>query len=617
MGVSSSSSFLILSLCPSLCLSVSLKELRNAATVDARRCLPLLFFFSCVRHAVAAMDALELLDRSPADLDRYSVLKYLGSGATADVFQVLLKSNRRAYVLKQMPLANMSDEEKLRAKQEILVMDGVDHPNVVKFHESFSSDSSVDIVMEYCEGGTLEQLIERQRYEGNPFPEDVLIEWMAELLCALAHIHSKRILHRDLKTGNIFVTEKNHLKLGDFGVCTILTNANAKAESMIGTPLYFAPEVCENDAYDERSDVWSLGIVFYEMCTLRRPFEADNLFSLIQNILTQEVAPFKTGLDISFEEIVRKMLSKDPNDRPTAQELIDDHLNVPNSHPSHPSQKPSRSRLVQQYYGPELKYTKPWPPPPSSEARDSRKAGHGKSAQLTKGPQEERGASIRMNHHNDAEDYINDERDRQKYTQMLNQTMGASWAAPFNASASASVVAPDSERQRSSTSGPTKAKATAVRPGTTTTASKTATSSKARKQLGSSSSVKAKTTTGSRAAKASCSLSSSQMDELKMDLAQRRSELFGEKDALLSSVPVVLEIPLTSMNDDETTGACSRSMGSYTGGSATVRSSSSFLDDIANVLERHTMHGRQIKLEELDDAVQLLSQYKLTNHGLY
>ena len=78
---------------------------------------------------------------------------------------------------------------------------------------------------------------------------------MAQLLCALAHIHAKGILHRDIKTGNIFVTKKNHLKLGDFGVCTLLTNKKLAEASLIGTPLYFSPEVCWQKAYDERSDV--------------------------------------------------------------------------------------------------------------------------------------------------------------------------------------------------------------------------------------------------------------------------------------------------------------------------------------------------------------------------
>ncbi|ORC93418.1 putative serine/threonine-protein kinase Nek1, putative,protein kinase [Trypanosoma theileri] len=301
---------------------------------------------------------MELRDKTASGLERYIIGEYLGQGTTSDVFKVADSLTKKEYVLKQMFLDSMSLEEQLRVKKEILVMNDVDHPNIVKFRESFSGENSVNIIMESCEC-TLEELIERQQEEGGglPFPEDAIIEWMAELLCGLAYLHSRRIVHRDIKTSNIFVTEKNHVKLGDFGVCTVLTSATVSAESMIGTPLYFSPEVCESEAYDERSDVWSLGVVFYEMCTLRRPFDAEHLPGLIRQILTKDVAPFNTGLDSRFEEIVRKMLSKDPGDRPTAQDLIDYHLVVPPSHPSHPSQKPSRGRHIQQYYGPELVFS--------------------------------------------------------------------------------------------------------------------------------------------------------------------------------------------------------------------------------------------------------------------
>ncbi|CCW59751.1 unnamed protein product [Phytomonas sp. EM1] len=302
----------------------------------------------------------DFLDRSPLGLERYDVIRYLGSGATSDVFLVVNKKNKRLYVLKQISLSNMTEKDRLQIKQEIFVMDKIDHPNVVKFKESFTGDSSVNIIMEYCECDTLEQLIERRRGKGRPFAEDLLVEWMAELLCALAYIHSKGILHRDIKTSNIFVTRKNHFKLGDFGVSTFLENNEAGDWRMIGTPLNFAPEVCESATYNERSDVWSLGVVFYEMCTLRPPFEAHNLFSLFEKILTADVAPFQPGLSLRLEEIVREMLNKNPAQRPTAQELIHEHWRVSASHPSHPSQNPQRGRLTQQLYGPETSSAKGW-----------------------------------------------------------------------------------------------------------------------------------------------------------------------------------------------------------------------------------------------------------------
>ncbi|AYU80773.1 serine/threonine-protein kinase Nek [Leishmania donovani] len=502
----------------------------------------------------------------------YEVFEHLGSGATSDVYRVVNKTNNRTYVLKKMSLANMSDEEQLRAKQEIIVMDNVDHPNIVKFRESFMdpADNSVDIIMEYCEFGTLEDLIERQRYEGRPFPTDVLLEWMAELLCGLSHIHSNRILHRDLKTSNIFVTSKNHLKLGDFGVCTILSNPNAKAESMIGTPLYFAPEVCNSDPHDERSDVWSLGVVFYEMCTLRRPFEAGNLFTLIQLILESDIEPFGNGVDGSLEGLVRQMLDRDPSRRPTAQELIDVHLEVPVSHPSHPSQKPSRGRLLQQFSGPELQYTKKWPPPEGSVTVPP-KSGKAR-------------ATDEWIHTGSALDvFVELQRTLHRIPTAAKAKDGAAFTpSPQSApgatlKVSSAVAKPKPEKSAKKSTG---AKGTAG----TTTASSSLPRTKAIEHAGA---QKEDAVLGT-------SLLSFTMRELQLDVQRRRTSMFGEEKSLNSDdIPLVIEVQGESFSE-------------ATAAKATV----SFLADIAAVIDRHTANGGQIALEALDGAACLLSEYK-------
>ncbi|GET90564.1 serine/threonine-protein kinase nek3, putative [Leishmania tarentolae] len=529
---------------------------------------------------------------------QYEVFEHLGSGATSDVYRVVNKTNNRAYVLKKMSLANMSDEEQLRAKQEIIVMDNVDHPNIVKFRESFMdpTDNSVDIVMEYCEFGTLEDLIERQRYEGRPFPTDVLLEWMAELLCGLSHIHSNRILHRDLKTSNIFVTSKNHLKLGDFGVCTILSNPHAKAESMIGTPLYFAPEVCNSDPHDERSDVWSLGVVFYEMCTLRRPFEADNLFTLIQLILESDIEPFGNGVDGSLEGLVRQMLDRDPSRRPTAQELIDVHLEVPVSHPSHPSQKPSRGRLLQQFSGPELQYTKKWPPPEGTvtDPPKSRKA-------RATGEWIHTGSALDV--------FVELQRTLHRIsTPAKKEAETGSTPAPPSAPATArkktsAVAKPKSEKPGKKSTG---AKVSAGTPATSSLLRRT----KAIEHAGAQ----------KEDAALNASLLSFTMRELQLDMQRYRTSLFGEKSPKSDNIPLVIEVPGGSFTEgcDASRDVC-RASGTHSGSSeADVTASKetvSFLADIASVIGRHTANGGQIALDALDAADRLLSEYKHLTYG--
>ncbi|XQJ28828.1 serine/threonine-protein kinase Nek, putative [Leishmania guyanensis] len=450
----------------------------------------------------------------------YEVFEHIGSGATSDVYRVVNKTNNRSYVLKKMSLANMSDEEQLRAKQEIIVMDNVDHPNVVKFRESFidEADNSIDIIMEYCEFGTLEDLIDRQRYEGRPFPTDVLLEWMAELLCGLAHIHSTRILHRDLKTSNIFVTSKNHLKLGDFGVCTILSNPHAKAERLIGTPLYFAPEVCNSDPHNERSDVWSLGVVFYEMCTLRRPFEAGNLFTLIQLILESDIKPFGNGVDSSLEGLVRQMLDRDPSRRPTAQELIDVHLEVPVSHPSHPSQKPSRGRLLQQFSGPELLYTKKWPPPEGT-ATAAEKGGQTRAT----GEWIHTGSALDV--------FVQLQRTLHCISTGANAKDGATSAETLQSAANAAPKAPcEAQRQK-----PQKlAKKTSSKGGEASSiSSRRRTRTKASEHTGKQNDDVVVNSSPPRFT----------MRELRLDVQRRRSAMFGEECSLnIDDVPVVIEM---------------------------------------------------------------------------
>ncbi|KAF5225226.1 hypothetical protein ECC02_001772 [Trypanosoma cruzi] len=498
---------------------------------------------------------MQLLDTCVPDLERYIIGEYLGEGSTGIVFRVSDALTKKDYVLKQISLESVGAEERLRAKKEILVMNDVDHPNIVKFRESFSGANSVNIIMEHCES-TLEELIERRQADGGePFPEDVIIEWMAELLCALAYLHSRSILHRDIKTSNIFITGKNHVKLGDFGVCTVLTSTSVAARSMIGTPLYFSPEVCEEEPYDQRSDVWSLGVVFYEMCTLRRPFEAEHLPGLIRQILTKEVAPFNTGLDTRFEEIVRGMLSKNPSDRPTAQELIDSHLVVPASHPSHPSQKPSRGRLIQHYYGPELAFRKKETTSSPSDSRLLRKEEEDQEGQ---------------------------------------------WPVPLQ-------LKPLPCKNKSRSSAVTQRESVGVVKGVHKVVTDRMNLGKvAGKELSHEERVKAMKRIKDAKSKIN-------MVELRQNMLYKRLQLFGELNVSpTDEVPVVIELQ-QRLQPARVTEAISDSSLEC---SPTMRPRSRFMEDIATVIESHSADGKKIALEELEDAALLLCQYKVTNYGL-
>lgn len=325
-------------------------------------------------------------------MDGYDILEQLGEGSSGEAFLVRSKKNGAKHVLKRIRTDYLSSMEKESAEREAIVLKSLDHPNVTKFEGSFISaeDGSVNILMEACEM-TLEDLMDAMREDqaealaaaataagasaprGGPssataassaagsssgvgLPEHVLLEWMAELASALQYLHSKRILHRDIKPSNVFVSKTYHLKIGDFGVSKVLSRKSMVANSMVGTPLYIAPEVLIDEPYDERSDVWSLGVLFFELCTLQRPFSGDNFLSIVREITTKEpgrVSRIRPKLDARFDEVIQPMLVKDPRKRVKSDDVLR-HFVVQQNHPSHPSQKPSRSRVCQDAYKVEL-----------------------------------------------------------------------------------------------------------------------------------------------------------------------------------------------------------------------------------------------------------------------
>lgn len=135
-------------------------------------------------------------------------------------------------------------------------------------------------------------------------------------------MHTQNILHRDLKTLNIFLTKDNKIKIGDLGVAKILDNIENFATSKVGTPYYLSPEVCEDRPYNNKSDIWSLGCILYELCTLKHPFEAKNQAALLLKIIRGRYESIPRMYSRSLAELVHSCLLKDFNKRPTIQSIL-------------------------------------------------------------------------------------------------------------------------------------------------------------------------------------------------------------------------------------------------------------------------------------------------------
>ncbi|CAH8856746.1 unnamed protein product [Trichobilharzia szidati] len=177
----------------------------------------------------------------------------------------------------------MTLKEREEARKEVSVLSKMNHPNIVQYCDSFEESGWLYIIMEYCDQGDLYTKINKQN--GVLMPETLILDYFVQISLALKHIHDRMILHRDIKTQNVFLTSKGRLKLGDFGIAKVLNHTLDLARTCIGTPYYLSPEICENKPYDHKSDIWALGCVLYEMTTLKHAFEAGNMKNLVLKII--------------------------------------------------------------------------------------------------------------------------------------------------------------------------------------------------------------------------------------------------------------------------------------------------------------------------------------------
>ncbi|XP_055151426.2 serine/threonine-protein kinase Nek11 isoform X14 [Symphalangus syndactylus] len=189
---------------------------------------------------------------------RYVLQQKLGSGSFGTVYLVSDKKAKRGEelkVLKEISVGELNPNETVQANLEAQLLSKLDHPAIVKFHASFVEKDNFCIITEYCEGRDLDDKIQEYKQAGKIFPENQIIEWFIQLLLGVDYMHERRILHRDLKSKNIFL-KNNLLKIGDFGVSRLLMGSCDLATTLTGTPHYMSPEALKHQGYDTKSDIW-------------------------------------------------------------------------------------------------------------------------------------------------------------------------------------------------------------------------------------------------------------------------------------------------------------------------------------------------------------------------
>ncbi|NXL94209.1 NEK3 kinase, partial [Alectura lathami] len=252
-------------------------------------------------------------------MEEYKVLKVLGEGSFGRALLVQHKISDQKYAMKEIRLP-MSSSDVENSRKEAILLAKMKHPNIVAYKESFEADGHLYIVMEYCDDGDLMQKIKHQR--GKLFPEDTILHWFVQMCLGVRHIHEKRVLHRDIKSKNVFLTQNGKVKLGDFGSARLLAHPTSYACTYVGTPYYVPPEIWESMPYNNKSDIWSLGCILYELCTLRHPFQANSWKHLILKICKGSYNPLPSHYSYELHHLIKQMFKRDPKNRPSASSIL-------------------------------------------------------------------------------------------------------------------------------------------------------------------------------------------------------------------------------------------------------------------------------------------------------
>lgn len=224
--------------------------------------------------------------------------------------------------MKSVKMHGLCKKEQEETLTEAIVMSKLTHKNIIKYYESFIENEELHIVMSYSNDGDLSNKIEKRAKIHCPFDENKIWDVLIQVTEGLDYIHSHRILHRDIKSGNIFLDKNGDVKIGDFGLGRVLGSKSNYANTVVGTPLYFSPEVCEEQKYDEKSDIWSFGVLLYEMCALEPPFIANNQLALAKKIVNVEPKPLPNYYSSEIRFLIMKMLEKNPEKRPDTKQIM-------------------------------------------------------------------------------------------------------------------------------------------------------------------------------------------------------------------------------------------------------------------------------------------------------
>mmetsp|Transcript_88708 Transcript_88708/g.248188 ORF Transcript_88708/g.248188 Transcript_88708/m.248188 type:complete len:387 (-) Transcript_88708:66-1226(-) len=253
----------------------------------------------------------------------YKIGRQLGRGSFGVVHHVERKADGQVFVCKEIVLRGMSSKAREQANHEVHLLRKISTSceYITNYIESFLDRDTLHIIMEYCEHGDLAAYLKAQG--GKPLEEAMVWKLALQVCIGIAWLHTNRILHRDIKSLNVFLNSVDDVRVGDLGVARVLSQTSSFAKTLVGTPYYLSPEMCEQKPYNEKSDIWAYGCVVYELCTLQHPFDARNQMALLARIVSGKYKPIAETYSGDLRSVVSSCLLHDMGGRPSAAAILE------------------------------------------------------------------------------------------------------------------------------------------------------------------------------------------------------------------------------------------------------------------------------------------------------
>jgi len=240
------------------------------------------------------------------------VIKVLGRGAFGEV-KLVQNEMGMEFALKNV---NIGDKNEIDvAHQEAMFLFKLNHKNIIRFQQAFTDNHGLSILMEYADGGSLYDKLVESHKKGEHLEEVQILKWTGQLASALHYLHKKNIIHRDIKPQNVLLNSEETLKLADLGISKILESTVASAHTFAGTKAYMSPEILDEGVYDCKTDIWSMGVMLYQLLTFQIPFNK------VSDQIKGTYIPLPDTISPVFHGLIKRTLEVDPHKRATAKEI--------------------------------------------------------------------------------------------------------------------------------------------------------------------------------------------------------------------------------------------------------------------------------------------------------